>query len=957
MGFGKLTKQELSTELYKDLKVELATTPADVEISGRTLVNLLGRAGNAIYKQEHLMPNQKPTFDGEYMVFNQPADDLGWSMIRYQRLELGKYYLGIFEYITDVEETCHIQYSSLTGKWGNNKQLNKLSYEYSACHITTLENQGNEVYFQFSCGNPSNIKIKNARLYEISEADYNKINEDAEYTGDKLIEKYPYVDDIKCVVNPYVECKENLLEDAQWVKGNYFADGSLNAGGAGIGTTLPIEANTTLSIKIEGEYENYSYDFYNCTGSGYEQSGSYTETSQTKTFSNKGIVAIRFTKDIAEDEPLILKSLQTGKTRVTLVKGSTPKSYDECHNSRIMLETKLYDGEKITRQNDGSYVKNSEWDEVSIDTVLPISINNSATGYKLTSKISTLPESVIGAESYLVRYDGNMVKYEASTDRTFEHWYVNAHISKDVVFILPNSLTGWGDSYTPTEEEIRAFFLGWRMSDNATGYYNGTGTKYWAKLWCGIGDRFSGSSAWNDTVCVMSPVTVCPTTMNDQGYTPYKIIYKKETPTLEEVKTHGSLVVKDGIDVKVGSGLVLGELDTPKLYGTQPHLNAYDSGAMGLNYKCDTALKVYQGSRVYPFVSGGGVTDARQILGNWWCYVDNFDDWTVDYMIRETDTVTSFLYTITLPQSTQEILERTIEELSNTNEKLSAENRELHNKIESLPQASNPNLLINGDFQVWQRGESFTSNGYSADRWDIHADGGMKLSKQPFGVRFETVTVGTWHNLTQYIELPQHLIGKTLTLSLKLNSPSTVKHMFYGYRDSNNTPNSMSGVFSDEVKDFWSWNIQIPNKDVKFLWVGFQTLEVVGAKLDIEYVKLEVGDKATPFVPRTYAEELAMCQRYYEKLKAVVQVSPKTNGDGKYYCSSIPMVEKRITPSVAPTNDGNFINVCIVPKENISTSAYENNSKMVQPLIALPTSVQYSDSVCIFWFDADAEIY
>ena len=28
---------------------------------------------------------------------------------------------------------------------------------------------------------------------------------------------------------------------------------------------------------------------------------------------------------------------------------------------------------------------------------------------------------------------------------------------------------------------------------------------------------------------------------------------------------------------------------------------------------------------------------------------------------------------------------------------------------------SNPNLLINGDFQIWQKGESFNASGYTAD--------------------------------------------------------------------------------------------------------------------------------------------------------------------------------------------------------------------------------------------------
>ena len=32
----------------------------------------------------------------------------------------------------------------------------------------------------------------------------------------------------------------------------------------------------------------------------------------------------------------------------------------------------------------------------------------------------------------------------------------------------------------------------------------------------------------------------------------------------------------------------------------------------------------------------------------------------------------------------------------------------------------------------------------------------------------------------------------------------------------------------------------------------------------VNWVKLEVGSVATPFIPRLYAEELALCQRYYE---------------------------------------------------------------------------------------------
>ena len=45
-------------------------------------------------------------------------------------------------------------------------------------------------------------------------------------------------------------------------------------------------------------------------------------------------------------------------------------------------------------------------------------------------------------------------------------------------------------------------------------------------------------------------------------------------------------------------------------------------------------------------------------------------------------------------------------------------------------------------------------------------------------------------------------------------------------------------------------------------------MDVVGATLEFAHVQLEVGRNATDFEHRTYGEELALCQRYYEKFSA-----------------------------------------------------------------------------------------
>ena len=50
-----------------------------------------------------------------------------------------------------------------------------------------------------------------------------------------------------------------------------------------------------------------------------------------------------------------------------------------------------------------------------------------------------------------------------------------------------------------------------------------------------------------------------------------------------------------------------------------------------------------------------------------------------------------------------------------------------------------------------------------------------------------------------------------------------------------------------------------------FIWVD-DTDAAVDDELFITQVKLELGDTATTYQPRSYGEELALCQRYYQKM-------------------------------------------------------------------------------------------
>ena len=92
-------------------------------------------------------------------------------------------------------------------------------------------------------------------------------------------------------------------------------------------------------------------------------------------------------------------------------------------------------------------------------------------------------------------------------------------------------------------------------------------------------------------------------------------------------------------------------------------------------------------------------------------------------------------------------------------------------------QISNPNLLINGDFQVWQRGTSFTSEFvagiYTADRWRVfgNADSSIKVEKVADGMKITALTNGAVALITHKFEtyLRTFLNGKKVTFSAEID--------------------------------------------------------------------------------------------------------------------------------------------------------------------------------------------
>ena len=175
---------------------------------------------------------------------------------------------------------------------------------------------------------------------------------------------------------------------------------------------------------------------------------------------------------------------------------------------------------------------------------------------------------------------------------------------------------------------------------------------------------------------------------------------------------------------------------------------------------------------------------------------------------------------------------------------------------------SNPNLLINPDFRVNQRGQNEYSTGYTVDRW--YSPGKCSAAPISGGVKLtSTVTASsTTHAFWQNFEFP--LPPGKYTLSLKAADVTGVWAARIrtvtaagDYVDSYYTPRLQAGINSVTV--------DLPDSEyISAVSIGFNKGNEAGNSLKLAWAKLEGGSLATPFVPPDYAAELAKCQRFYQ---------------------------------------------------------------------------------------------
>jgi hypothetical protein len=280
------------------------------------------------------------------------------------------------------------------------------------------------------------------------------------------------------------------------------------------------------------------------------------------------------------------------------------------------------------------------------------------------------------------------------------------------------------------------------------------------------------------------------------------------------------------------------------------------------------------------------------------------------------------------------------------------------------------NKLINGGFDIWQRGTSQTSDGFgSDDRWFNGNSGTTKTaSRQTFTVGqtdvpgnpkyFSRTVVTSVAGSSNYcfkrqgVEGVATLSGQTATLSFWAKADAS-KNMAIEFRQSFGTGGSPSAdvttVATVSLTASWarySVTVNIPsisgkilgtdNNDNLQIWLWFDagssfnsrtnSLGQQSGTFDIANVQLEAGSIATPFEQRPIGTELALCQRYYWRASFIGPNDKMLGfGLGQSTTTAVIAIPLPVTMRAVPTNSCSNLTLA-----NAATTVVEVSSSISQ---------------------------
>ncbi|MCM3338108.1 hypothetical protein M3650_05525 [Paenibacillus sp. MER TA 81-3] len=592
-------------------------------VKGRTLNNLLGYAGaceNAnLWKTNSIIIEkydaEKVQGDSCLKVALDSNFDSGNAFLFVENTTSGKSYV-LIGYVKNGASYGVVRLEALEYNGENSIQFHvtpdvvngdRLKPVHTAFTLSTTATRF-AVHLAISSTSPNSYGLFDAiRVYEIPTSEVARINS---MSSEDVTKEFPYLDAMTNVRNPYA-----IVTGANFCP--LFYDWRKSGGGAG-----EIEApyvqrvpnhdgkrlNSNVSIPtIQGAIYTYSIkregggdiglDFLNAAG----------EVIQSSDYVNAGIITAKAPSGAVKTRVWTSVPERAGTyifRNPMLTIGTEPKPFVPQQRSIWAAECNLaanpVDGsnpDTLFMGDDGLPYVLEKWKKVTLDGALNWSIGDATPQGGKQVKVTGLVIEAVPASGHVSKYDGKYIP-AGTTGDTPDLQAVS--VNGNFYISISNIDSGWGPDYTPDADEIKAYFLGWKMYDTsgadptAIGTYNRTDGlhKGWTPLQSYDGNIYKGGYKGSGT-----PNTI-PSTANTTYYSksrtwqPYRLQYLKTKPTIEPVKNYetGATLCKGSNMVEVGSGIVLREKTTP----VTNYINAINASGGRLKYKTTRLLDVYR---------------------------------------------------------------------------------------------------------------------------------------------------------------------------------------------------------------------------------------------------------------------------------------------------------------------------------------------------------------------------
>ncbi|WP_240418234.1 hypothetical protein [Paenibacillus periandrae] len=556
-----------------------------LNITGRTLINLLGRDGNCEDISKWTAEASTLALDTANAIYGSNALKITVSGSTYgafrkeviPSIDTTKYYL-LAGFIRNGTGTNVKLTLFPTGGTGSSETTSQLITDTSKMNFVWTGIQPSSFGTGTTSARVSAIVTGGAgatgffdgiRLYNITQAEYNAL---AGMTAAQIAAKYPYVDDMKSIVNPYViKQGENLLPPfSEW----------------NLASTVTVTKPYRLEQTATANYQASNVIVDAMEGVSYTLSGTFTHPQLYMEFldlnkvnigapsfyyvpssgSNISVIAPTGTKfiKVSTNNPTT-GSFYTDNLMLNI--GSTalpfkPKADDYLFFPNVQLASNMDNTIFDTLyKRDGKYWKLSRIKWMDLDGSLTWLYDSDQSGFKTVKFTSSgnMISSNGGVISHnTVKYDGKPLQTTifgtgAGVQGAMDRSYIDGSVSNIVYLSIADTDSGWGESYTPSTEEIRAYFNGWKMSSTNTASpapYTGSGNKYWYTI-----GAVPLDSQWYTDITYASNPTNRPPSVK-----PYKLQYQLVTPTVEEIAVEGDITLHEGLNhIEVGNGMIVRE--------------------------------------------------------------------------------------------------------------------------------------------------------------------------------------------------------------------------------------------------------------------------------------------------------------------------------------------------------------------------------------------------------------